>query len=179
MWPQPFLFRQCCRIGLENFNVIGSWRNKDGTHPVDSTGQLITGETFTNSIELTNILLERKREEVIRCFANKLLTYGLGRGLEYYDKCALDEITSHLHKNQYRFSELIMAIVNSTPFQKRRGDELTGYYFFLRAFSSSALLISSRVAGVGQTASFVMPKKPRSAGFPLSSTRSGPMLYSK
>jgi hypothetical protein len=54
--------------------------------------------------------------------ADKMLTYALGRGLEYYDKCALDEITARLAKNDYRFSELVLGVVKSTPFQKRRGD---------------------------------------------------------
>jgi hypothetical protein len=52
-----------------------------------------------------------------------MLTYALGRGLEYYDKCAVDQITRRLAKNRYRFSTLILEIVKGTPFQMRRGEE--------------------------------------------------------
>jgi hypothetical protein len=110
-------------FGLENFNAIGGWRKKDGIHPIDSTGQLVSGEKFANGVELSAILLDKKRGEIVRCLATKMLTYGLGRGLEYYDKCALDRIAHQVAKKDCRFSELILAIVQSTPFQKRRGDE--------------------------------------------------------
>jgi hypothetical protein len=52
-----------------------------------------------------------------------MLTYALGRGLEYYDKCAVDEISKNLAKKKYKFSSLILEVVRSTPFQKKRGEE--------------------------------------------------------
>ena len=58
----------------------------------------------------------------MRCLSEKMLTYALGRGLEYYDKCAVDQITKSLQKNSYRFSSLILEVVKSTPFQMRRGE---------------------------------------------------------
>jgi hypothetical protein len=60
------------------------------------------------------------RDEFARCLAEKMLTYALGRGLEYYDKCALDKIVDTLKQNDYRFSALIDGVVTSEPFQRRR-----------------------------------------------------------
>ena len=71
----------------------------------------------------TALLLKRKRDDFLRCLAEKMLTYALGRGLEYYDKCAVDQITKRLANNRYRFSTLILEIVKSTPFEMRRGEE--------------------------------------------------------
>jgi hypothetical protein len=109
-------------FGLENFDGIGTWREKEGEFPIDATGSLVTGETFEGSIELLAILANEKRGQFVRCLADKMLTYALGRGLEYYDKCALDQITRNLARKDYRFSALILEIVKSVPFQMRRGD---------------------------------------------------------
>lgn len=109
-------------FGLENFDGIGAWREKEDKFAIDSTGELLTGETFSNAPELLNILATRKRNEFIRCLADKMLTYALGRGLEYTDKCALDQITAALQRDDYRFSTLVLAIARSTPFQMRRGE---------------------------------------------------------
>jgi mono/diheme cytochrome c family protein len=109
-------------FGLENFDGIGTWREKEGEFPIDATGSLVTGETFEGPIELLSILAIEKREQFVRCLADKMLTYALGRGLEYYDKCALDQITRNLARKDYRFSALILEIVKSVPFQMRRGD---------------------------------------------------------
>ena len=110
-------------FGFENFDGIGAWREKDGSAPIDPSGELVTGETFKGPAELKNILLKQKRTEFIRCLTEKMLTYALGRGLEYYDRCATDQIAKELAKKNYRFSQLITAIVKSTPFQMRRGEQ--------------------------------------------------------
>ena len=109
-------------FGLENFDGIGAWREKEGNFSIDATGSLVTGEIFEGPIELLAILAHDKREQFVRCLADKMLTYALGRGLEYYDKCALDGIAQNLAKKDYRFSELVLEIVKSFPFQMRRGD---------------------------------------------------------
>jgi hypothetical protein len=109
-------------FGLENFNAIGAWRITDGTNRIDPAGQLVTGETFSGPGELRRILLTSKRDEFVRCLAEKLLTYALGRGLEFYDKCAIDQITTTAREHQYRFSSLVLAIVKSAPFQLQRGE---------------------------------------------------------
>ena len=69
--------------------------------------------------ELTRLLQTKKNEQFVRCLSEKLLTYGLGRGLEYYDQCAVDRITEATAKDGYRFSTFVLAISNSEPFQKQ------------------------------------------------------------
>ena len=109
-------------FGMENFDGIGAFRQKDEGHAIDASGQLVSGESFQGAPELVSILAKRKREEFVRCLSDKMLTYALGRGTEFYDKCALDDITSGVAKKGYRFSSLILEIVQSTPFQQRRGE---------------------------------------------------------
>jgi hypothetical protein len=105
-------------FGLENYDAIGTWRERDGTFPIDASGILPSGEKFAGPIELKAILKGRSKQ-FARCLSEKMLTYALGRGLEHYDTCALDEITAALEKDEYRFSSLATAIVKSDPFQKR------------------------------------------------------------
>ena len=109
-------------FGFENFDAVGVWRAKDGDFPIDPAGQLVSGESFRGSADLTAVLMKKKREEFTRCLSEKLLTYALGRGLEFYDKCALDEITKRLAKGNYKFSRLVLEIAKSVPFQQRRGE---------------------------------------------------------
>src|SRR5262245_50572535 len=78
-------------FGLENFDGIGGWRDQDEGHKIDASGVLPDGGTFDGPAELRKVLLT-KSDQFRRCLAEKLLTYALGRGLEYYDKCVLDEI---------------------------------------------------------------------------------------
>ena len=109
-------------FGLENFNAIGRWRDKDGEFPIEPAGELKTGETFKNAVELTKILAETKKEDFARCLTDKMMTYALGRGTEYYDRATIEKVVQELDRNDYKFSTLIMGIVNSTPFQMRRGE---------------------------------------------------------
>ena len=106
-------------LGFENFDAIGQWRDKDGPHPIDAAGKLADGREFNGSVELVNLLATRKNE-IRRHFAEKLLTYALGRGLEPYDNCALDEIMQSAAENEYRISAFVTAVVESEPFSKRR-----------------------------------------------------------
>jgi hypothetical protein len=109
-------------FGLENFDGIGIWRDTEGGQPVDAAGELITGEKFKNAAELKKLLVKYKREEFVRCVSEKMLTYALGRGLEFYDSCAVDGICRGVARRGHKFSALILEIVNSGPFQKRRGE---------------------------------------------------------
>ena len=108
-------------FGLENFNGIGAWRDRDDGHPLDTSGKLPNGMKFNGPAELRKILHEQK-DLFVHCLTEKMLTYALGRGLEYYDKCAVSEIMAKLAKEDYRFSSLVLGVVNSAPFQKRRGE---------------------------------------------------------
>ncbi len=108
-------------FAFENFNAIGAFRDKDGEFPIDPAGKLPDGEAFKNPNELKAIL-KGKQELVTRNLAEKLLTYGTGRGLEWYDKRALDGIVAETAKREYRFSALVTAIVRSDPFRLKRGE---------------------------------------------------------
>jgi len=107
-------------FGLENFDGIGGWRTQDNKINIDSSGELPGGEKFSGPAELRKVLLG-KADLFRRCFAEKLLTFGLGRGLEYYDKCVLDDLVAASKANKDTFSSLVLAIVKSDPFQKRKG----------------------------------------------------------
>ena len=101
-------------FALENFDGIGAWRDLDGNFPIDPTGELPTGEAINGPAGLKKVL--KSRETFIRTLAEKMLTFALGRGLEYFDKCAVDDICKDLKANGHRFSALLSGVVNSKPF---------------------------------------------------------------
>jgi hypothetical protein len=105
-------------FAFENYDAIGRFREKDGEHPIDASGELPDGQKFTGPGELKTILKEKK-ELFARSLTEKMLVYALGRGLEYYDKCAVDAVLVDLEKNDYRLSALVAATIKSEPFQKR------------------------------------------------------------
>jgi hypothetical protein len=107
-------------FGLENFNAVGAWRDRDGKHPIDASGVLPDGSKFTGPGELRKVLLGKK-DQFVRCLADKLLTYALGRGTERSDRCFIEEIAKGTAGKDYRFTALVLEIVKSDPFQKRRG----------------------------------------------------------
>jgi len=107
-------------FGLENFDGIGAFREKDGNFKIDASGVLPDGAKFNGPEELRKVLVS-KGDLFRKNLADKMLTYALGRGLEYYDKCAVDDVVAAMKKGENRFSAMILAIVNSDPFQKRRG----------------------------------------------------------
>lgn len=106
-------------FALENFDAIGGWRTHEAGSPIDSSGALPNGTQFKGAPGLREILLER-REEFVMNVTEKLLTYALGRGTEYYDAVAVRSIVREATSSDYRWSSLILGIVNSTPFQMRR-----------------------------------------------------------
>ena len=105
-------------FGFENYSAIGAWRDKDGEFAVDPSGVLPDGQKFQGPAELKAIL-RGKKELFVRSLAEKMLTYATGRGMEYYDKCALDKIVEALDKNDYRFQTLLVETIHSEPFQMR------------------------------------------------------------
>jgi len=108
-------------FGLENYDAIGRWRTQDGKFPVDAAGTLPVGRSFHSPMELKSIL-RTDRDAFARCVTEKMLTYALGRGLERYDKPAVNLICSRLAASDYRFSRLVLEIVGSLPFQMRHGE---------------------------------------------------------
>jgi hypothetical protein len=107
-------------FAFENYNAIGAWRDKDRDQPIDASAELPDGRKFSGPAELKKILLADDAK-FRRCLSEKMLTYALGRGLEYYDKCAVDDICKELKANGDRFQTMIHAVVKGDPFQKRRG----------------------------------------------------------
>ncbi len=107
-------------FAFENFDAVGAWRDFDGQFEIDPAGTLPDGRRFEGPTDLKRILMERA-EKFAHALASKTLTYALGRGLEYYDKCAVDGIVASLVENDYRFSQLILGVVSAEPFRKRRG----------------------------------------------------------
>jgi mono/diheme cytochrome c family protein len=112
-------------FGLENFDAVGAWRTMEGKFPIDASGQLPDGRRFKGPDELRDIL-SADREAFARAITSKLLTYGLGRGLERYDARTVKLIASRLPKYNYKFSGLVLEIVNSLPFQSRRSSSFSG-----------------------------------------------------
>jgi hypothetical protein len=106
-------------FGLENFDAVGAWRTLDGKEPIDPTGVLPGGESFSGPAGLREVLLKRK-DQFARCLADKMLTYATGRGTERSDRCAVDAIARELAAADYRFSALVLAVVRSDPFLMRR-----------------------------------------------------------
>jgi mono/diheme cytochrome c family protein len=107
-------------FALENFDAIGEWRaTTEANTTIDASGALPGGVTFEGSAGLRDILLQR-RDEFARGMTEKLLTYALGRGLEYYDLPAVRKIMREAAPNDYKWSSIIVSIVKSMPFQMRR-----------------------------------------------------------
>ena len=109
-------------FALENFDPVGRWRDQVSDHPVDASGRLINGEEVNGPIALKQALLNRK-DLFIRQVTGKMMAYALGRGLEHYDLPAVKKITTQLSTNDFRAVTLVTSIVQSFPFQYRRGDK--------------------------------------------------------
>ena len=105
-------------FALENFDPIGRWRETDNGVPVDASGTTADGTTFDGPVELRQALLARQ-DLFIATVTRKLLTYALGRGLEYYDQPAVRQIMRRAAADDYRWSALVGAIVDSPPFRMR------------------------------------------------------------
>ena len=103
-------------FSLENFDAIGQWRTLDGTAPVDASGMLVDG-TKIDGVSGMRQALVHYSPEFIRVMTEKLMIYALGRGTEYYDMPLMRSIIHSAAKNNYRFSSLVLGIVNSEPFQ--------------------------------------------------------------
>ncbi len=107
-------------FAFENFDAIGRFRNKDNGQPIDATGKLLTGQTFDNAQQLRKLLVDVKKDDFIRCLVENMLIYSLGRGLDYPDKLFVKEITKQAAADGYKFQDIVLAVINSVPFQKMR-----------------------------------------------------------
>ena len=109
-------------LALENFNAIGIWRDTEKGQPIDASGQLMTGEKFNNAKELSVILATSRKSDFHRAITEKLMTYAVGRGIEYFDAPTIDGIVANADKNGGTLLQILYGVVESAPFQKRRGD---------------------------------------------------------
>jgi len=105
-------------LGLENFDVIGKWRDRDGNNAIDAKGQLIDGRTFDGPAELVSHL-SAKKPQITENFVTRMLTYALGRGLQRQDKCDIERIVLHTDQNSRSIRSIVEAIVLSDAFLQK------------------------------------------------------------
>jgi mono/diheme cytochrome c family protein len=110
-------------FALENYDGVGKWRDEDAGVRIDASGKLPDGAEFSGPAGLTQMMVTTYREDFVRTVTEKLMTYALGRGVEYYDNPTVRAIARQAALDNYRMSSLIVSIVKSTPFQMRRASE--------------------------------------------------------
>jgi len=107
-------------LAFENFNALGNFRTLDAGQQIEPAGRLISGESFADVRDLKRVITHARRADYYRCLTEKLMTYALGRGLEYYDTESVDRIVAGLEQDGGRFSTLLMGIIDSAPFERQR-----------------------------------------------------------
>jgi hypothetical protein len=107
-------------LAFENFTAMGTWRDKESRQTIEVAGKLVTGEKFASVSELKHVLTHERRFDYYRCLTEKLLTFALGRGLDYHDVETIDRIVDNLERNGGRMSVLLNGVIESAPFQKLR-----------------------------------------------------------
>ena len=110
-------------FALENFDAIGKYRTMDGDSPIDASGVFADGTPFSNPVDFRQALLVHKTE-FVRNFAEKLMTYAIGRTVGYTDQPAVRAAVKDAAPSDYRWASLILGVVSSEPFQMRRAAEL-------------------------------------------------------
>jgi hypothetical protein len=103
-------------LSLENFDGVGAWRLEDEGQPIDTAGVLANGTKIDGVASLRDVLMQNS-EQFVRVIAEKLLTYGLGRGVEHQDMPLVRSIVRGAAGSNYRFSALVLGVVKSAPFQ--------------------------------------------------------------
>ncbi len=110
-------------LAFENFNALGLWRDKEHDVLIDSSGVLITGEKFKTVQELKRILATNRKDDFYRCLTEKMLTYALGRGMDYQDVGTIDQIVWKLDSQHGRFSALLTGVIDSPAFQRKQASD--------------------------------------------------------
>lgn len=110
-------------FALENYDAIGRWRDTDNRQPIDATGKLLTGQSFNGAKELRKVLVEARKNEFTKCLTENMLTYALGRGLDYPDKPFVKEIVKQTASSGYKFQDIVLGVIQSPPFQRMRVGE--------------------------------------------------------
>ena len=103
-------------LALENFDATGAWRTFDGDSPIDASGVIVDG-TKIDGVRDLRALLQRRQDQFVRVVVEKLMTYGMGRGLEYDDMPIVRAIARDAAPSKYEFSNIVLGIVKSAPFQ--------------------------------------------------------------
>jgi hypothetical protein len=111
-------------FALENFDAIGKYRTKDGEATIDASGTFPDGTKFSGPAEFRDVLLSHQ-DQFVRTFVEKLLTYSLGRGLDYYDMPAVRSIMKTAARTDYKWSSIILGVVDSVPFRMRTANDAT------------------------------------------------------
>ena len=107
-------------FSLENFNAIGQWRTKENGLPIDTEGELGTGEKFSGPRELQQFIINEKSFAFARCLTEKILTYGIGRGMEYQDRSSVEKIAQEVIAKQLGLADLLVLVTKSKPFTHAR-----------------------------------------------------------
>jgi hypothetical protein len=105
-------------LSLENFDAIGQWRTKDGDSAIDGSGEMYDGVRITDPITLRQQLV-RYAPQYYRNVTEKLMTYAIGRGADYYDMPVIRTIVRDAARDNYKFSAIVLGIVKSAPFQMK------------------------------------------------------------
>jgi hypothetical protein len=110
-------------FAFEHFDGVGRWREKDDKFAIDDSCELNNGDSFNGTDGLRKLMAGKRRDQFVHCLAEKLMTYALGRGMEFYDMPTIDRICSTAAKSDDRFSALLLEIVKSAPFETRRSEK--------------------------------------------------------
>src|SRR5262249_10335018 len=111
-------------MALETFDPVGKWRDRDQDQPIDASGTLGDGKEVKCSEDLKSQLRSRE-DEFGRCFVERMLTYALGRKLEYYDAATVKRISEAVAQDGYKFSRVVVEVAKSYPFRHRRVREVS------------------------------------------------------
>jgi hypothetical protein len=111
-------------MALENFDAIGVWRDHDSGFPVDPSAELVDGTKVDSPVSLRQALLKYEGS-IVRNFIVRLTTYALGRGVTHVDMPVIRQIEREAAGNDYRFTSIVMGIVESPPFRLKRAESPT------------------------------------------------------
>lgn len=122
-------------LAMENYNALGQWRTEEKgrpafrdrpaepNQPIDPSGKLMTGESFSSVVELAEILAEKRRDDYYRCLTEKVMTFALGRGMNYQDTTAIDQIVDRVKNDNGSLKTLYKAVITSIPFTHCRSQK--------------------------------------------------------
>jgi hypothetical protein len=102
-------------FGFEHYDAIGRWRERDGDREIDSSGRLPSGETFDGGLPLVDIIAARQ-DAFVAHLTGRLMTFALGRGVEYFDRPAIEQVVRDTAADGHRFQDVVLGIVTSRPF---------------------------------------------------------------